>query len=91
MNDTKAKLKTVLVKSLRLSRSPDSVPETNLASELGIDSLKSLEFLVWVENEFGIEIDDSDLSVKLIDSLDYLASYIERKQAGRAGQASATA
>ncbi|HEX3763094.1 MAG TPA: acyl carrier protein [Kofleriaceae bacterium] len=91
MNDTKAMLKTVLVKSLRLDRSPDSVPENNLASELGIDSLKSLEFLVWVENEFGIEIDDSDLSVKLIDSLDYLASYIERKQAARTGQTSASA
>ena len=85
MNDTKAKLKTVLVKSLRLDCSPESVPEHNLASELGIDSLKSLEFLVWVENEFGIEIDDSDLSVKLIDSIDYLASYVERKQALRAG------
>lgn len=85
MNDTKAKLKTVLIKSLRLDRTPESVPETNLASELGIDSLKSLEFLVWVENEFGIQIDDTDLSVKLIDSLDFLASYIERKQAAGAG------
>ena len=89
MNETKTKLKDLLIRSLRLERTADSLPESNLAAELGIDSLKSLEFLVWVENEFGIEIDDADLSVKLVDSLDTLAGYIDRKRGGGATEAQA--
>jgi acyl carrier protein len=82
MTATKEKLKNVLVKALRLDRDPASIPDRNLTNELGIDSIKSLEFLVWVENEFGIEIDDADLSASLIDSLDTLAAYVESKGSG---------
>ncbi|HEU4582841.1 MAG TPA: acyl carrier protein [Polyangiaceae bacterium] len=89
MNETKEKLKNVLVKALRLDRTPESLPETNLTSELGIDSLKSLEFLVWVENTFGIQIDDADLSASLVDSLDTLAAYIETRTGAAAVGASA--
>ena len=80
MSDTKDKLKQVLVKALRLERDPSTIPESRLADELGIDSIKSLEFLVWVENEFGIQIEDSDLSVRLVDSLDVLAEYVDAKR-----------
>lgn len=77
MNDViKQRLRQVLVDSLKLNRSPESIPDTNLVAELGIDSINSLEFLVWVENEFGIEIADEDLSVALVDSLDHLATYV---------------
>jgi acyl carrier protein len=89
MNRTIEKLKEVLVKSLRLEIDPKTLPETNLAERLGIDSIKSLEFLVWVENEFGIEIADEDLSVRLVDSLQALAGYIEQKQTGNAAAVTA--
>jgi acyl carrier protein len=45
--------------------------------------------LVWVENEFGIEIADEDLSVRLVDSLQALAGYIEQKQTGNAAAVTA--
>jgi acyl carrier protein len=67
------------VKALRLEQDPASLPDTNLTDTLGIDSIKSLEFLVWVENEFGIEIEDADLSAALVDSLDTLAAYVDAK------------
>lgn len=85
MSQTKEKLKSVLIKALRLECGPEAIPESNVAEQLGIDSIKSLEFLVWVENEFGIAIDDADLSVQLIDSLDTLASYVETKAAAPQG------
>jgi len=59
-----------------LKRTPESLPETNLTAELGLDSINSLEFLVWVENEFDIQIEDEVLSVALVDSLDTLAEYV---------------
>lgn len=85
MSETKAKLKSVLVKALRLDRAPESLPDTGLTNELGIDSIKSLEFLVWVENTFAIQIEDEDLSANLVDSLDTLAAYVDRKSNGAPG------
>jgi len=79
MNEIKDKLRHIIVQSLRLHRTPESIPDNNLTSELGLDSINSLEVLIWVENEFGIQIDDEDLSVALINSLDVLAAYVENK------------
>ena len=82
MDEIKSRLRRLIVQSLRLERLPESIPETNLSRELGIDSLNSLELLVWVENEFNIQISDEDLSVDLIDSLDTLANYVSARLPG---------
>jgi 2-polyprenyl-3-methyl-5-hydroxy-6-metoxy-1,4-benzoquinol methylase len=79
MDEIKSKLRHIYVKALRLSIDPSAVGDHNLIRELGIDSIMSLEILVWVESEFHIMIEDSDLSPKLIDSLDTLASYIAER------------
>ena len=90
MDEIKTKLKHILVQSLRLKRTPESLPDTNLTAELGLDSINSLEFLVWVENEFDIQIEDEVLSVALVDSLDTLADYVCARLAA-AGRAEAVA
>ena len=77
MNELKDKLRHIFVKALRLHRTAESIPDDNLTSELGLDSINSLEVLIWVE--IGIQIDDEDLSVALINSLDVLAAYVENK------------
>ncbi|MEV5772481.1 acyl carrier protein [Streptomyces antimycoticus] len=81
MNDTKDRLRRVLVESLRLDLAPEAVPDTGLREAVGIDSVMGLEFLIWVENEFGIQIQDEDLSVELVDSLDTLAAYVDERAA----------
>lgn len=79
MADTKRRLRKVLVESLDLQREPETIPDTNLVAELGLDSINTIEFLIWVEGEFGIEIADEDLSVDLIDDLNRLAQYVEER------------
>lgn len=79
MSETKSRLRKVLVEALELDRDPATVPDTNLVAELGLDSINTIEFLIWVESEFQIEIADEDLSVELIDDLDRLASYVEAR------------
>jgi acyl carrier protein len=79
MADTKQRLRKVLVESLDLQRDPETIPDTNLVTELGLDSINTIEFLVWVESEFAIEIADEDLSVDLIDDLNRLAKYVEER------------
>ncbi|MEU6021897.1 acyl carrier protein [Micromonospora sp. NPDC047134] len=81
MSDTKERLRRVLVEALRLNRTPEEIPDEGLREALDIDSVSGLEFLIWVENEFGIQIDDEDLSVALVDSLDTLATYVEGRMA----------
>ena len=79
MADTKRRLRKVLVDALDLQRDPETIPDTNLVNELGLDSINTIEFLIWVESEFAIEIADEDLSVDLIDDLNRLAKYVEER------------
>lgn len=81
MDEVEARLRRGLVESLALPLSPDEVPRHGLLRELGLDSVASLEYLIWVEGEFGIQIDDDDLSVDLVDDLTVLADYVR----GRVG------
>jgi|SRR6476469_9389383 acyl carrier protein len=81
MTDIKKQLRSIIVHALRLDQSPESIPDTGLTATLGLDSINSLELLIWVENHFKISIDDEDLSVALVDSLDVLAGYVEKKLA----------
>jgi acyl carrier protein len=47
---------------------------------LGLDSLETLEFLVAVENRFGVQIADSELSLSLVDNLSALDEYLRQRQ-----------
>ncbi|GGS67161.1 phosphopantetheine-binding protein [Streptomyces griseoviridis] len=76
LQETKDRLRKVLVDSLELSIEPSEVPDKGLVQALGLDSINTIEFLIWVESEFGVEIADEDLSIKLIDDLDLLAEYV---------------
>lgn len=81
MIDIKTQLRSIIVQALHLDQSPESIPDSNLTATLGLDSINSLELLIWVENNFKISIDDEDLSVALVDSLDVLAGYVQKKLA----------
>jgi acyl carrier protein len=87
VSDVKTRLRQVLVESLDLKVEPDAVPDKNLVAALGLDSINTIEFLIWVEGEFNVEISDEDLSIDLIDDLDKLAHYVEdrREQPSRTG------
>ncbi len=82
MQEIKDRLRAVLVKSLALDIEPSAVPERDLVKSLGLNSINTIEFLIWVETEFDIEIADEDLSVDLIDDLDQLAQYVVERGGG---------
>ena len=44
-----------------------------------IDSIIAIEILINVEETFGIDIDDDELSLELLDTPTVLSEYIERK------------
>lgn len=51
----------------------------NLNAELGLTSIDALELLIRIEGEFGITIDDSDLSLELLSNFQTLESYVVGK------------
>ncbi len=51
----------------------------NVIEVLGLNSVDALEVLIRVEGEFGIQIDDEDLSIDLVQSLQTLTEYVQRR------------
>ena len=74
------KLKGIIKETFRDEVSLDNVNEdTDLVEAIGVNSIVGIEILVRSEGEFGITIDDEDLSIELIQTLSTLADYIEKK------------
>lgn len=57
----------------------DALRDKNLIETLGLNSVDALEVLIRVEGEFGIQIDDEDLSIELVSSVDTLEQYIRNR------------
>ncbi len=57
--DIEAKVKELIVEELGVSES-EVKPEANFIEDLGADSLDTVEFVMKLEEEFGIEIPDED-------------------------------
>ncbi|WP_337399691.1 acyl carrier protein [Congzhengia sp.] len=53
--------------------------DSKLIQEYPIDSIIAIEILINVEETFGIDIDDDELSLELLDTPTVLSEYIERK------------
>lgn len=54
--------------------------DTNLMEEWDLDSLSAMEILVHIEMEFDIEVDDDDLSMKLLETPENLWNYIIERE-----------
>lgn len=59
-----------------------AAPETNLFEAGVIDSLGMLDMVEAVEAQFGLAIDQSDITMDNFASLEKIISLIERKRAG---------
>lgn len=53
--------------------------EDNLVECLSINSIDAIGIFLMIEDKFQIQIDDDDLGVELISSIQNLARYIEKK------------
>ncbi|WP_053215908.1 acyl carrier protein [Bacillus cereus] len=78
-----SKLKELFIDMLRIPENIANTIEgdTDLIHEIGMNSIDALEFLVIVEREFSIMIDDEDLTAELIQTLNNLSNYILQKVA----------
>ena len=67
------------------SNQPIKADTALLSSGLKLDSITVLELIAEIETEFGVEFQDTDISVDLFQSVGTLAGIVEHKIAGGAG------
>lgn len=61
MTDTKERLHAVLRHALDLDHSFEILDEHDIINDLGADSLNIIEIIMEVENEFDIEVADTEI------------------------------
>ena len=75
------RIKRLIVEVLDLEIDPDLIDddEALFGGGMGMDSQATLEIVVGIEDEFGIEVSDEDLRVDMFDSVRVLAQYVKDK------------
>ena len=74
------RIRRTFVEALGLNVDPEALPyEDMLDDTAGLDSVAILEFVVALEQEFGIELEPERLSLDCLRDLGRLASYIQAR------------
>ena len=90
--DTRQQIRQFIVDNFMMGRNPADLTDTGSLLELGIiDSTGVLELVGFLEQQFGVTVEDDELVPDNLDSVSNLASYVSRKtarqSAGRSGAA----
>ena len=81
MPEIEEKIRKFLIENFVLSEQLDELGFEESFLENGVvDSTGILELVFFVEDQFGIQIDTSEVLPENFDSVNCLASYIRRKQ-----------
>lgn len=84
-DEFKTRIKTMMVDRLFMPMEPSDIEDDkSLVTEYGVDSLNLLELVVGVEEEFGVQIGDTEFRVSNFETVDALAAFIQAKIDGLA-------
>lgn len=79
-----AQVRDFLINNFIFDPSAEPGTEDSLMENGVVDSTGILEVLMWVESEFGVHVEDSEVLPENFDSIGNMTRYVERKQAARA-------
>lgn len=60
-----------------------TISEDSSLIELGLDSLNAIEIIVNLESEFDIEVNDEDLMIDSLDTIDLLCNLVKKYMEGK--------
>lgn len=75
----KERIKEIIVNTLDLDVNIKDFPDENVIELYGINSVDTLEILLNIEEEYDMQVDDEDLNIELVNSINNLADYVEAK------------
>lgn len=79
MSETTLKIRSFIVDTFMFGDEDGFAYETSLMEAGIMDSTGVLELVAFLENEFGINVEDEELIPENLDSLDALSRYVARK------------
>ncbi len=79
------RVREAVVRALELPIRPEELPESEplFGADGEVDSILSIKLVVELEEAFGIDVDDDDLTEELFGTVSTLAAYVENKLAVR--------
>ena len=80
--DTRARIKELIVERLFLDISPESIEDEKPLSEYGVDSFLLLELIVAMEEIFGVTFEQSEITAEVLKSVASLAALVDGKRNG---------
>jgi len=85
VDETKRKIREILSVRLNLSTAVEKIDDDAALfgpGSLGLDSIDALELVLGIQKEFGVAIEDRELAVKVLVSIDTIAEYLKSRSAG---------
>ncbi len=79
MNNKKEKIKGFVVENFLFGNEEGLQDDTSFLEEGIIDSTGILELVSFLEEEFGVTVEDEELVPENLDSIDNVAAYLESK------------
>ncbi len=74
------KIKTMISNEVLVGVSVDEIgDDASLISDLNLDSIQMLTLITGLESEFNFELDEDDLDLENLSSVNRLAEFVERK------------
>jgi len=85
--DISRRAKELLIEGLRLEMTPEEIVDSEpiFGEGLGLDSIDALEFVVLVEERFGVSIPDETAAKQAFASIDALTDFIHTSRQAQAG------
>lgn len=80
--NTNTRVRDIIKNCLQITEISSIEDEDNLVEKLSINSIDAIGIFLTIEDEFKIQIEDDDLSVELISSIQNMVNYIEKKKFG---------
>ncbi len=79
MSDNTTRIKTFIVENFLFGNDDGLDNDTSFLDEGIIDSTGVLELVTYLEETFGISVDDEELVPENLDSITNIANYLDRK------------
>ena len=80
------KIRSFILKNLYYAENSDLTDDVSFLAEGIIDSMGSMELVAFVESEFKVKVEQSEVVVKNFDSISKMAAFVRRKLAASEGR-----
>lgn len=80
-SETRDKIRSMILESFLKGGAPDTLKDdVSLERSHIVDSVKTLELIMFIEETFGFSVDNDDAVPENFDTVNAIVAYVERKR-----------